>query len=171
MSGAAESNVAAADYLSSLRSQQGVEAMKHTITRFTREVAALTGVILLLFASQLAASVIIEGGSLAFGTAYDITDFRHINNLYNRSLNQLTGVIFTTVAIAVPLTANMYSLKFLEFFLKDPVNAIALILVILTNATNTWTGYLSRTSYIPMFEFEITSVMTLLCYALVFPYL
>ena len=33
-------------------------------------------------------------------------------------------------AIAVPLTANMYSLKFLEFFLKDRVNAAVLIFVV-----------------------------------------
>jgi hypothetical protein len=145
--------------------------MKHTIRRFAREVVVIAAVMLLFFASQLAASFIMQGGMPAFGTPYDITDFRHVNNLYNRSLNQLTGVIFTTVAIAVPLTANMYSLKFLDFFLKDPVNAVALILVILTNATNTWTGYVSRTSYIPILEFEITTMLTLLCYALVFPYL
>ena len=36
--------------------------------------------------------------------------------------------MFTTVSIAVPLTANMYSLKFLEFFLKDRVNSGMLLL-------------------------------------------
>jgi len=145
--------------------------MKQTISNVVREVLGLAGILLLFFAAQLVIGLIVDGRPLALSPAYDITDFRHINSLYNRSLNQLTAVIFTTVAIAVPLTANMYSLKFLEFFLKDPVNAFSLVFIILTNANNTWVGYMSRASHIPVFEFEVTTVMTLLCYALAFPYL
>jgi len=145
--------------------------MKPSIWNFIRGVLGLAGVMLLLFAVELAIDLAVQGRSLAALTAYDLTEFRHLNNLYNRSLNQLTGVVFTTVAIAVPLTANMYSLKFLEFFIKDPVNTIALIFVILTNTNNTWIGYVARQNFIPLTELQLTSIMTLVCYALAFPYL
>jgi hypothetical protein len=55
--------------------------MKHTITLFAREVVALAAIILVFFGGQLAVSFIAQGGWLVFGTAYDIADFRHINNL------------------------------------------------------------------------------------------
>jgi len=145
--------------------------MKQSIFKFVEGVLALAGALLLLFAAELVIDLAAQGRPLALPPTNDIVEFRHLNNLYNRSLNQLTGVIFTTVAIAVPLTANMYSLKFLEFFIKDPVNTIALIFVILTNANNTWAGYVASADYIPALALNVTSVMALLCYALAFPYL
>lgn len=145
--------------------------MKHSIWRFVLGVFGLAGTMLLLFAVQLAIDLIAQGYRFSSLASYDINEFQHLNNLYNRGLNQLVGVVFTTVAIAVPLTANLYSLKFLEFFIKDPINPVVLIFVTLTNTANTWIGYVARHDFIPLTGLQITSVMTLLCYALAFPYL
>lgn len=150
--------------------------MKYTLLNFIRSIVGFAAAMLVFFALELVLDLIVQGAavqgvSLTTWSAYNTADFHQINNLFNRSLNQLTGVIFTTVAIAVPLTANMYSLKFLEFFIKDPVNAIALTFVILTNANNTWVGTVARGNFIPVIELQISAVMTLLCYALAFPYL
>jgi hypothetical protein len=104
-------------------------------------------------------------------TSVDLVQVRHINNMLNRNLNQLVAVVFTSVAIAVPLTANMYSLKFLEFFIKDRVNAAVLSLVVFTNLANTWVGFWIRPDFLPVLALDILLGLTLLCFALQFPYL
>ena len=101
----------------------------------------------------------------------DLREAMHFNNLLSRNLNQLVAVVFTTVAIAVPLTANMYSLRFLEFFIKDPVNAAVLLFVVFTDVTNSWAGYRMREQAVPMVQFHLLFVFTVLCFAILFPYL
>ena len=145
--------------------------MKHSIRRFLLGVFGLAGAMLLLFSIQLTIDLFTQGYKLSDLAAYKIDEFRHLNNLYSRSLNQLMAVVFTTVAIAVPLTANLYSLKFLEFFIKDPINSIVLIFVIVTNTANTWLGYIAKAEFIPFAALQITSVMMVLSYAVAFPYL
>jgi len=102
---------------------------------------------------------------------FDVNSARHLNNLFHRNLNQLVAIAFTTVAIAVPLTANMYSLKFLELFVKDPVNGAVLTFVIFTDLNNTWWGYSIREHFIPYFQIDLTLVLVILCFSLSFPYL
>ena len=53
---------------------------------------------------------------------FTVEEARTLNGLIARGLNQLLAATFLTIAVAVPLTANMYSVKFLDFFLKDRVN-------------------------------------------------
>ena len=103
--------------------------------------------------------------------ALDINEARHLNNAIARNLNQLLAVVFTMVAIAVPLTANMYSVKFLDFFIKDPVNAGVLGLVVFADLENTWTAYLLRDGFIPTAELNIGLVLVVVCFATLLPYL
>ena len=96
---------------------------------------------------------------------------RQLNNLLARNLNQLLAVTFTTVAIAVPLTANMYSLKFLEFFIKDPVNAAVLTLVVFSALSNTWMGYSIKDDFVPVFQMHAVLMLVITCFSMLFPYL
>jgi len=96
---------------------------------------------------------------------------RHLNNLFNRSFNQLLAIVLTMVALAVPLTANMYSLKFLEFFVKDRVNAAALGLVVLADWNNSAWGYAIRADFTPYIGLNLSTLLMALCFALVVPYL
>lgn len=102
---------------------------------------------------------------------FDAAQARHLNNLLNRNLNQLVAVVFTMVAIAVPLTANLYSLKFLEFFIKDPINAAVLIFVAVVDMFNTWAGYSIGEGHVPYVELHVVFWATLVCFAVLFPYL
>jgi septum formation topological specificity factor MinE len=95
----------------------------------------------------------------------------HFNNLLNRNLNQLVAVVFMAVAIAVPLTANMYSLRFLELFIRDPVNGATLLFVVFVDAANTWCGYRMREGAIPAVQLEALFFLTVLCFAILVPYL
>ncbi len=138
---------------------------------FLRGVLLLAAAMTLFMTLQLAADLISSGLPLSRLAESGVVEARHLNNLINRNLNQLMAVIFTSVAIAVPLTANLYSLKFLEFFIKDPVNAAVLIFVAFCNAANTWAGFGIRTDFIPVIQLHFLLALTVLCFALVFPYL
>ena len=96
---------------------------------------------------------------------------RHLNNALNRNLNQLMAVAFTTVAIAVPLTANMYSLKFLEFFIKDRVNAAVLTFVVFAGLNNTAIAWAIKDDFVPDTALLLSLVLVAVSVALLFPYL
>lgn len=99
------------------------------------------------------------------------TEARLISDLTNRGLNQLLALTFTVVAIAVPLTANLYSLKFLEFFIKDRVNAAVLTLVVLADLASFWLIFSLKEDFTPRFQLTLSFGLLLLCLAVLFPYL
>jgi Ca2+/Na+ antiporter len=90
--------------------------------------------------------------------------------LYNQKLNQLLGSYFTTVAIAVPLTANMYSIKFLDFFIKDRVNIGVLGLVVFAAFDNGWLAYLTRDHFVPVVALHVSFLLLVVSYAAFIPY-
>ena len=93
-----------------------------------------------------------------------------LNMLVNQKLNQLLGSYFMTVAIAVPLTANMYSVKFLDFFMKDRVNLGVLGLVVFSAVMNAWTSYLTRDHFVPVLALHASFGLLIGCYAAFIPY-
>ena len=145
--------------------------MKNNALWFVRSALLMAGVLLVIFAVDLALDLLTGGYRLASLAAFDVVAARNANTLLNRNLNQLMGTIFGTVAIAVPLTANMYSLKFLEFFIKDRVNAAVLIYVVFINIGNTWAGYTIKTDFIPLAQLVLFFGLTVIGYAMLFPYL
>lgn len=145
--------------------------MRHNALLFVRGVLLLSLTMLIVFGAELALDLALGGYALTRIWFFDATDARHFNNLLNRSLNQLVGVVFTNVAIAVPLTANLYSLKFLEFFIKDRVNAAVLIYVVFINVMNTWAGYAIKADFVPVVQLNFIFALTVVCFALLFPYL
>jgi hypothetical protein len=142
-----------------------------TPRRFARGVLLIALAFVALLIALLAFDFAAAGIGLSTLFTADISQARHVNNLLNRNLNQLVAVVFTSVAIAVPLTANMYSLKFLEFFIKDRVNAAVLLLVVFTDLANTWAGYWIRPDFLPLNALAFLFGLTVLCFALQFPYL
>jgi Predicted membrane protein (DUF2254) len=102
---------------------------------------------------------------------FDANEARNLINAFSRAGNQLVAVVFTTVSIAVPLTANMYSLKFLEFFLKDVVNS-GMLLLAATVALNTiLVQYATKDDFVPMTALNVHFALLSLAFILLFPYL
>ncbi len=89
----------------------------------------------------------------------------------NRKLNQAMGVLFIVTGMAVPLTANLYSLKFLELFIRNPVIVTALLFVIFVNISSLWASFSLRGDAIPVFQFGLVLVLTFASLLLIFPYL
>jgi hypothetical protein len=81
------------------------------------------------------------------------------------------ALAFTVVAIAVPLTANLYSLKFLDFFVKDRVNAAVLTLVVVADLISFWAVYSLKEDFIPFTVLYLAFGLLLLCLCILFPYL
>ena len=98
-------------------------------------------------------------------------DARFFANALSRNSNQLLAVIFTTVAIAVPLTANMYSIKFLELFINDRVTQVVLLIFVITMPQVTWLTYNIKNDSIPFLTLYVSFVLVVLCNALLIPYL
>ncbi|MBL8056896.1 MAG: DUF2254 domain-containing protein [Anaerolineales bacterium] len=138
---------------------------------FVRGVLVLAAGMVLVFGLALLVDLNLAGQPLSRVFLLDLADARQLNNLLNRSLNQLVAVVFTTVAIAVPLTANLYSLKFLEFFIKDWVNAAVLLFVVFTDVANLGAGLALKADLIPVILVYLLLGATVLCFALLFPYL
>lgn len=90
---------------------------------------------------------------------------------FNRSFNQLLAVVFTTVAIVVPLTANTYSVKFLELFLSDRVNRAVLLLFVFAVPNNLWLLHSLEGQYVPPLMMWTSLALLLLLTSLLLPYL
>lgn len=143
---------------------------KNTFT-FARGVILMASAFLLLITIELGLDL--ASGGVPFHHLLTMTsdEARHLNNALNRNLNQLMAVAFTTVAIAVPLTANMYSLKFLEFFIKDRVNAAVLTFVVFAGLNNTAIAWAIKDDFVPDTALLLSLVLVAVSVALLFPYL
>lgn len=145
--------------------------MKRNVFLLVRGVVVIAVILLLFVGLQWAFDLARGGYSFSRLSTFDVNEARQFNSLLARNFNQLLAVTFTTVAIAVPLTANMYSLKFLEFFIKDPVNTAALTLVVLVNLNNTALGYALKSGFVPGFQLHLSFALAILYFSLLFPYL
>ena len=145
--------------------------MRENVLLFVRGVLIMAALLLIVFGLELALELRGGRASLTHLTFSGVSDARQFNNLLGRGLGQLASIIFTMVAIAVPLTANLYSLKVLEFFIRDPVNAAVLILVVSANVANLWSGYILNGNVPPFVHLHVLLGLTVFCFALVFPYL
>lgn len=141
------------------------------ILALARGVVVMASLLLVLSGSGLAVDLARSRSLLLDAARFDVDEARHLANIFSRACNQLTGVVFTTVAIAVPLTANMYSLKFLEFFIRDRVNAAILTLAVLANLNTTVVSYFLKDDFVPLVSLHVQLGVVALSFALLFPYL
>jgi hypothetical protein len=144
--------------------------MKGNVPTLLRGVLAMAAV-LAVTALAVLVDALRSGVPLHHLASFDPNEARNLINAFSRAGNQLVAVVFTTVSIAVPLTANMYSLKFLEFFLKDRVNA-GMLLLAATVALNTiLVQYATKDDFVPLLALNAHFVLLALAFVLLFPYL
>src|SRR5258708_2285134 len=146
-------------------------AMKRDSLTFARSVVIFAAWVLLILLAGTLFDLGAAGYPLARLAAFDYNEARFLVDLTNRGLNQLVALSFTVVAIAVPLTANLYSLKFLDFFIKDRINAAVLTLVVVADLVSFWNVYSLKQDYIPFILIYLAFGLLLLCLCLLFPYL
>ena len=145
--------------------------MKRDISRLVWSVLGLAAGMTLLSGVGLAVDLIRGGYPLMHLFQLTVTEGRQLNTVLARNYSQLLAVTFAMVSIAVPLTANMYSLKFLEFFIKDPVNAVVLVLMVFGGLNNALLTYALKDNFAPVFQLNFSLALVIVCSALLFPYL
>ena len=106
------------------------------VRRILLAIATLGAAMLGLAIAVSLPDILRSGIGLGRLSHFSVEEARSLNGLIARGLNQLLAATFLTVAVAVPLTANMYSVKFLDFFVKDPVNTGVLGLVVFAALDN-----------------------------------
>ena len=145
--------------------------MKRDSLNFARGVVVFAAVVLVILAAATLLDLQAYGYPLAHLALFDYTEARLLADLTNRGLNQLMALSFTVVAIAVPLTANLYSLKFLDFFIRDRINAAVLSLVVLADLVSFWTVYALKQDFIPFTLLYVSLGLLVLSLCVLFPYL
>jgi hypothetical protein len=128
---------------------------------------AIAGVLALESWAQLLVSRVPAGRLFAFRP----DEARNFVNTFGGSFNQLLAVVFTTVAIAVPLTANMYSVKFLELFITDRVNLVVLLLFVFGIPNNAWLQHSLKGDLFPGVQTYLTLSLAVVYPSLLVPYL
>jgi hypothetical protein len=58
----------------------------------------------------------------------------------SRAYNVLVSLVLTSIALAIPLTANMYTPKLIDIFIKDRVNLTVLTFFVLSSAQAIWSA-------------------------------
>jgi hypothetical protein len=56
----------------------------------------------------------------------------------SRAYNVLVSMVLTSIALAIPLTANMYTPKLIDIFIKDKINIAVLTFFVLSSAQSIW---------------------------------
>ena len=145
--------------------------MKDNTFRFLRLILFLIMGALGIFVVQTLAEILFTGISLPALSTLPPAEARNLVNLLNRNLNQGMSILFIVTGMAVPLTANLYSLKFLELFIRNPVNVTVLMFIIFANISGLWTSYSLTTTAVPRFQLGLMLILTMASLLLILPYL
>ncbi len=79
-----------------------------------------------LFAVEFAADLLLTGVPLADLSASS-GQGQALASTVSRAFNNLTAMVLTFIALAVPITANMYTPRLIEIFVRDRVNMVVLL--------------------------------------------
>jgi len=145
--------------------------MKDNTLRFLKMVLYIIMGALGIFAAQTAAELLFTELSPPRLSSLTPDKARSLVELLNGKLNQAMSILFIVTGMAVPLTANLYSLKFLELFIRNPVNMTVLTLVIFANLSGLWTSYSLNSPEVPRFQLGLMLFLTLVSLLLILPYL
>lgn len=89
---------------------------------------------------------------------------------YARAYNNLLALLLTFISLAIPLTANLYTPKLIEIFIRDRVNLVVLCTYALLAAHSLLAVTLSFDRWTPALPFWIDSICALLGWLLLMPY-
>ncbi len=145
--------------------------MKDNTLRFLKTGLFIVVVALGIVFVQSALEILFSGPPLRHLESLSAAEARSLLNMLNGKLNQAMGVLFIVTGMAVPLTANLYSLKFLELFVRNPVIITALLFVIFVNVSSLWASYSLSGQTVPVFQLGLVFVLTIASLLLIFPYL
>ena len=95
----------------------------------------------------------------------------------SRAYNVLISIFLSSIAIAVPLTANLYTPKLLDLFIRNRINVATLSFFVFSAAHSLWTthatwdvGPLGERGFYPRLSLWVTFETMMLGWSLLIPY-
>jgi hypothetical protein len=95
----------------------------------------------------------------------------------SRAYNVLVSLLLSSIAIAVPLTANLYTPKLIDLFIRNRINVATLTFFVLSAAHSLWTtqatwdvGPLGPRGFYPRLSLWVTFETMMLGWSLLIPY-
>ncbi|MBA3532347.1 MAG: DUF2254 domain-containing protein [Ardenticatenales bacterium] len=140
-------------------------------SRFLQIAAMIVLILITILLLESALTLLLNPISLQRLFTFESGDAFFFASGLNRNFNQLLALVFTTVSIAIPLTANMYSVKFLELFITDELNLLMLSLIAFGGLNNTWMMHNLKDGYVPYFHLYLSLGLYMICVCLLIPYL
>ena len=95
---------------------------------------------------------------------------RAVASPFARAYNNILALLLTFVALAIPLTANLYTPKLIEIFIRDRINIIMLCSMSLLAAHSLFAISLSFDNWTPQLPFWIDCVGALIGWLVLMPY-
>jgi hypothetical protein len=89
---------------------------------------------------------------------------------YSRAYNNLLALLLTFISLAIPLTANLYTPKLIEIFIRDRINLVVLCTYAILAGHSLLAVSLSFDNWTPQLPFWIDSVGAVLGWLLLMPY-
>ena len=145
--------------------------MNDNALRFLRMILYIVMGALGIFVVQTVAELLFTEHSLPRLSSLTPAEARILVDLLNGKLTQAMSILFIVTGMAVPLTANLYSLKFLELFIRNPVNMTVLLFIIFANLSGLWTSYSLTPAAVPRVQLALMLGLTMVSLLLILPYL
>ncbi len=100
----------------------------------------------------------------------DAATARGLASTISRAFNNLLAMVLSFVAIAIPITANMYTPKLVEIFFKDRINIATLLYFATFGAHALFCQWVFVDAWVPTTHIVILGVSGITGFALVIPY-
>lgn len=120
---------------------------------FSRAVHPLTGAALSLKDLEITAAMV-----------------RTVASPFARAYNNILALLLTFISLAIPLTANLYTPKLIEIFIRDRINIVVLCTFSLLAAHSLFAITLSFDNWTPQLPFWIGGVGAVLGWLVLMPY-
>jgi hypothetical protein len=88
----------------------------------------------------------------------------------SRAMNNLTAMVLTFIALAVPITANMYTPKLVEIFIRDRINLCAVVFFASMGAHALFAQGMMFDQWAPLTLYTVTWLSGVVGFAVLIPY-
>jgi len=122
----------------------------------------------LFFVAEFVTDWLWAGGAPGVVGSVDWT-YNHLANL-TRSLNVLLQLVIIAIALAIPLTSNIYTPRFIDVFLKDRVNQFVLTFYLVGMANGIFVSYWTRDGFVPQTALILLEAQFVIGVAILLPY-
>ncbi len=95
---------------------------------------------------------------------------RALASTVSRAFNQLISMVLAFIALAVPITANMYTPKLIEAFVKDKVNLAVLVSFVSLGAFAVYGQAVAFKQWTPTWTYGVMTVGGVVGFVLLLPY-